>query len=355
MEKIDNYIKGTCTAMCPTEEIKMREREKMLHVLEMVPGTEKTRQPKASTAHMVKSFSRSAAGKQIKPETLRPPQVLLKTVKYLLCDVINTKRLPYWHSVYDFITDRLLAVRQDLVVQNVSKAESITILQPIVRFHAYAAYRLCEEGIANFDATLNNKHFQECLKKLLYIYDSYDFLNLEIKSVCNDYFIENRPEFEALYLIFNLGNDEALTRSLTIPKKCKTNVVKDATKLSFCFKYGNFVQACRIIKNLPALLAAVASLHLGEIRRRAFNIMSTAYHSKNLAFPCEVVREVLLYGSVDELLQDCKYYGIRGDNEHLYFSKQAFDSTKAKVGNRRELFVENKKMEDKLDVIILGL
>ncbi|XP_044259475.1 SAC3 domain-containing protein 1 [Tribolium madens] len=354
MEKIGNYIKGTCTEMCPSEEIKMREREKLLHVLEMVPGTEKTKHPKASKVHMVKSFSRSAAGKQIKPETLRPPHILLKTVKYLLCDVIHTKRLP-WHSVYDFITDRLMAVRQDLVVQNVSKAESITILQPIVRFHAYAAYRLCEEIIANFDATLNNKHLQECLKKLLYIYDSYDFLDLEIKTVCNDYFIENRPEFEALYLIFNLGNDEALARSLTIPKKCKTKVVKDAIKLSFCFKYGNFVRACRIIKNLPALLAAVASLHLGEMRRRAFQIMSSAYHSKNLVFPNEVLQEILLYGSLDELLQDCEYYHIRCDKENVYFLKQAFDSTKAKVGTRHEYFVKNKKMEDNLDVIILGL
>jgi hypothetical protein len=56
-------------------------------MLEMVPGTEKSKFPKASKKHMVKAFCRSAAGKQIdKENNLRPPKVLLKTVSYLLCE-----------------------------------------------------------------------------------------------------------------------------------------------------------------------------------------------------------------------------------------------------------------------------
>lgn len=91
---------------------------------------------------------------------------------------------------------------------------------------ATVVFRLCEHSVANFDATLNNNHLQECLKRLLHFYDSYDYLiNCDTNSACNQYLLETRPEFEALYLIFNLGNDEALRRSLSIPEKCKYEVL----------------------------------------------------------------------------------------------------------------------------------
>jgi SAC3 domain-containing protein 1 len=180
-----------------------------------------------------------------------------------------------------------MAVRQDMVVQNISKAESITILQPIVRFHAYAAYKLCHESVANFDPTLNNSHLQECLKRLLHFYDGCNnYLYTDINPTCNDYIVETRPEFEALYIIFNLGNDEPLRRVLSIPDKCKldnakflfdffkfimyacrTELVKNALKLSLCYRCGNFTRLCRLIKNLPPLLRATASLHLPQVRR----------------------------------------------------------------------------------------
>ncbi|XP_063930621.1 SAC3 domain-containing protein 1 [Zophobas morio] len=355
MEKVALSIEGKCMGMCPHEEIKMRERERLLHVLEMVPGTEKTRHPKASRPHMVKSFSRSAAGKQIQIEALRPPPTLLKTVRYLLCDVITTKKVP-WHVVYDFITDRLLAVRQDMVVQNISKAESITILQPIVRFHAYAAYQLCEHSVANFDATLNNNHLQECLKRLLHFYDSYDYLiNCDTNSACNQYLLETRPEFEALYLIFNLGNDEALRRSLSIPEKCKTNVVRNAIDMSRSFQNGNFVRLCRLMKDMPPLLAALAALHLTEVRRRAFRTMSVAYHSKNLNFPLKILKVLLLYGSDGELIQDCKHYEIKTDTDCVYFTKDGFNHQKNPVSPRRELFIDDKCLQANVQSIILGM
>lgn len=54
--------------------------------------------------------------------------------------IVTVQYLPF-HVIYDFILDRLRAVRQDMIIQNFPVADSISILQPIVRFHAYAAYR----------------------------------------------------------------------------------------------------------------------------------------------------------------------------------------------------------------------
>lgn len=46
-----------------------------------------------------------------------------------------------FNCVYDFIDDRLNAVRQDATIQEVPNEEWIDILPPIIRFHAYAAYK----------------------------------------------------------------------------------------------------------------------------------------------------------------------------------------------------------------------
>lgn len=62
-----------------------REQEKLLHIFEILPGTENHQIPKANKKYVIKSFSRSAAGKNMNvAENIRPPNILLKTVHYLL-------------------------------------------------------------------------------------------------------------------------------------------------------------------------------------------------------------------------------------------------------------------------------
>lgn len=127
--------------------------------------------------------------------------------------------------------DRLRSVRQDMVIQNLSAADSISILQPIVKFHAYAAYKLCKHSISDFDPSLNKKHLLECLKRLLVLYDDRDHLQSKFVELVGgnadivrweDYdelFAPDRPYFEAMYVILNLGDVEAITRALNLQKK----------------------------------------------------------------------------------------------------------------------------------------
>lgn len=44
-----------------------------------------------------------------------------------------------FNVIYDFIDDRLNAIRQDATIQDVSQQAWLAILPPIIRFHAYAA------------------------------------------------------------------------------------------------------------------------------------------------------------------------------------------------------------------------
>ncbi|XP_066139129.1 SAC3 domain-containing protein 1 isoform X2 [Euwallacea fornicatus] len=352
-------IRGICMEMCPKSEIMLREKERLLHILEMVPGTQKC--PVADKEKMVKSFSRSAAGKQIlDPRDLRPPQVLLKTVNYLLDNILKNNNVP-WHITYHFIMDRLRAIRQDLVIQStsVTVTESICILQPIVRFYAYSAYRLCEEPISNFDPHINQTHLQECLKRLLCLYDEWDYLSefkVKKQSCIPLRELERvRPTFEALYLILNLGNSTPLLRVLNFSKDKRRGIIELAILVSLNYSKNNYVKLGRLIDKLPVLLQAVAVIHLPEIRRRAFQTMSVAYNSKNSTFPLELLQNLLLYEDVECVNKDCIYYGVQCTERNAVFVKSDFNYSKTVVQPTHLRFIDDGfKKGDLSDLILNG-
>lgn len=72
-------------------------------------------------------------------------------------------------------------------------------------------FRLVEEPIDRFDPKICRQHLQECLKKVLTCYDNLDESQNRVE-------MPNRETIEALYLLFNLGNGEALSRAISLPK-----------------------------------------------------------------------------------------------------------------------------------------
>lgn len=61
-----------------------REREGLLHKYEIDEKTKHMKKCKADPAKTIKCFSRSAAGQDMTdPYSLRPPLVLLSTIRYL--------------------------------------------------------------------------------------------------------------------------------------------------------------------------------------------------------------------------------------------------------------------------------
>lgn len=61
-----------------------RQRERLIHPLEMAISENGQRTNIAQARFMVKEFSRSAAGHEIKASDIRPQPVLVKTLRYLL-------------------------------------------------------------------------------------------------------------------------------------------------------------------------------------------------------------------------------------------------------------------------------
>ncbi len=46
-----------------------------------------------------------------------------------------------WELIYDFVSDRLRAVRQDMIIQSLGAKESAVLLELMVEFYLSSAYR----------------------------------------------------------------------------------------------------------------------------------------------------------------------------------------------------------------------
>ncbi|XP_071530594.1 uncharacterized protein [Panulirus ornatus] len=170
---LSKFIVGTCMGMCPNAELRLRQREQLIHPLEMAVDSSGKRLNYAQPRAMIKEFSRSAAGHEIKASDIRPVAVLVKTVKYLLTSLCSRKDVP-WALVYQFIDDRLRAIRQDLCVQGVKNITCIQLQQASVRFYVYSNYRTCEHELCDFDPYLNNKHLAETLATVISWFEDLD-------------------------------------------------------------------------------------------------------------------------------------------------------------------------------------
>lgn len=309
-------MKGTCLEMCPTRERIMREKEDMLHVLELPPGTSFKPPPTSDPSLTVKSYIRSAAGQQTPlPKDVRPLEVLLKTVKHLLASSQVQRPDESWCVIYDFVWDRLRAVRQDMVIQGLKCSRCIKIYERIVRFHCYAGYRLCDEPICRFDSQINSSQLLACLKQVLVLYDDLDYHG------------KSRYEMEALYLLWGLGDAETLTRGLHLPSDVQRNeTVKQAFAMSRAMWCGNYVYVCSSVKALPPLLLCAAVQQLPRVRRRALHVMSHGYHSRNLTFPLQHLSKLLLYQTEKQTITDCDSCGQCVRDGGIEFNRTCFKS-----------------------------
>ena len=310
-------VVGTCRNMCPESEVSVREDNKLLHIFEIQEGTGPYKYPKADPVRVIKKYSRPAAGKlDPLPNELRPAPVLLSTTLYLI-EQICTKDNQSWERIYEFVFDRLRAVRQDIVIQDMNNEIVVYILQCAVRFHILSAYKLCQSPPADYDEKINSTHIQECLKRLLCLY------NRDTKTgSCSCL----QGEFLALYLLFNLGAPDALQLAFelkkTVPRDSDFSL---ACMISLAWNNRNYVRVFKLAKRISPLAQCVLHLHISKIRRDAIKIMSSGYNSKNLTFAVGDLTKLLNLGNKDRTRELCTFYGLEvNDSLSVKFNKSSF-------------------------------
>ncbi|XP_031554410.1 germinal-center associated nuclear protein-like [Actinia tenebrosa] len=328
---LSEVIVGSCLSMCPAAERNARQRQGRLHVFEM-PSDQYPNHP-------IKEFCRSAAGKQIHHSELRPAHVLLTTMEYLLNEIVDRKDQP-WTTVYHYVFDRIRAVRQDMVIQRIEDESAVEILEKAARFHIYAGFHLCETSIEHFDPRINDNHIQECLKRLLVLYK-----DLHPHSL-------NRAEFEAYYLLHNLGSHEAMEHSLRLPQhiKCQPNF-KAAWNISLMKLVGNFVRLFRLVRSLPFLASCLVQKHFPSIYSTSIAVLNTAYSDPKCQFPVKDLSSILLFNNEQEAQMFLVCFGIEVSNGYIKFSKKSY-TIPEKLPARVKCRIKGDKMTDPVKKIL---
>uniref|UniRef100_A0A1B0CVX2 SAC3/GANP/THP3 conserved domain-containing protein n=2 Tax=Lutzomyia longipalpis TaxID=7200 RepID=A0A1B0CVX2_LUTLO len=327
MDKMNVFVEGVCDQMCPENEIKVRTREKLVHFFEKNPENQRV-----ESARFVKAFARSAAGKTIEAHDLRTLRALRVTVNYLLTVIIADKRKPF-HFVYDFIFDRLRAVRQEIVMQNLSPGDTLTLIEPIIFFLIYSRYRLCEQPLANFDPKICRQHTTECIQTALVCYDQGGEQ-------------ENRYLFEAIYLVTNLGNVDALMRGISVARGMRSGsnrTFEDALKMSLLCWQKNYYRVLEMWSTQPTICCLAATENVPDIREKFLTTLATAYHSKHLTVPLEWLVRILRYGDRCQLQRDLQRLNVEIINgTDAKFDKVAFEKREKNLVHCREAIVEEK-------------
>ncbi|XP_056133798.1 SAC3 domain-containing protein 1 isoform X2 [Lampris incognitus] len=310
----ESVPRGTCQSMCPIWELQEREAQNRLHRFEMLAGTERDRRPRADSLRAVKEYTRPAAGKDsTRPSDLRPPAVLLKTVCYLVDEIVVSPSLQPWTDVYDFVFDRLRSVKQDMIIQRVSGPDCEVILERIVRFLIYSSVRLCGEPLRLYDPRINDTHLQECLSWLLNCYAAGSGPH------------PNQEDFQALGLLYNLGSPCAMQHTIKLPKRLRTSPsVSLALSINQAFLERNPVRLIRLARKLNFLQSCALHQHLGVCRKDLLLIYSHGHSSRNCHFPLDRLAGLLsLDGSLT--VQLCQAHGVEVNHKNqVVFSKTSF-------------------------------
>ncbi len=311
------FLQGLCMEMCPQRERTLREKQRRLHPFERVENV-KNSDVKKPVDIVVKEYSRPAAGKQLDPRDLRPASVLVKTMNYLLTDILD-KPSP-WYYKCEFISDRIRSIRQDLTAQNIQSFEAIDILEKTTRYYLVMAVKLSQEPLENYDPVLHYTHTKECLKKLLDLY--------ELHNLIHNKSFRNQGLFQACNLILNLRSPDIHHQILKLDnqlRKCKE--IQLAIHLVKLNLHGNFIGVFRAASKLPYLESCAFFCNIQPIRCRGLSIMNTAFSSKNLSYPLSLLADNFYFDNHELAAEFCVAHNILVKDRKVFFNKAQFIET----------------------------
>jgi SAC3 domain-containing protein 1 len=231
---------------------------------------------------MVKEYSRPAAGKDIRPEHLRPFPVLLKTVQYLLQLPTEFSSSDKWPTVYGFVVDRLRSARQDMIVQEFPVDESVAILEAMMPFYLEAEYKCEVTQCRSYDKKLHSAEVNECFSRWIILADTLEKVNEEILGA---------------FLLRYCEQTNVLILLMQWRTRIRESTFDQLSMIILSYKMDNYVKFFKELENSSYLYRLAVWPKYGQVRLNAFRIMSAAYSKskiptavvqKWLAFPSEV-------------------------------------------------------------------
>ncbi|XP_028917010.1 SAC3 domain-containing protein 1 [Ornithorhynchus anatinus] len=323
---------GTCPDMCPASERARRERQGRLHPLEVlqeerreqereqererdgpdplpVPVPVPRARPRTSRLLAVKEYCRPGAGSGRPPPCqLRPPAVLLRTVRHLLHLLDRPDPGPRAPAAA-FVGDRLRAVRLDLALQGgaaaAGPAAAAAVLEASLSALLCAAARLRPDH-----PRLLRDQLHESFGSLRRCYgDGHGHGDGDGDGPDPH---PRQPSFQALFLLYNLGSPEARQQVLQLPQSTRRHpAVRRALAVDAAFCEGNSARLFRLLGALPFLPSCAVQRHVGPARRRALARLARALGTpRGQAYPLARLARLLALDGPEEGRELCRLHGL---------------------------------------------
>ncbi|KAI3948186.1 hypothetical protein MKX01_014785 [Papaver californicum] len=331
---------GVCPDMCPESERKERERKGDLDKYERLEGDRN----QTTESLAVKKYNRTA---EREVDLIRPLPVLQKTVSYLL-DLLDRPYSDNFLALYNFLWDRMRAVRMDLRMQHIFNHDAITMLEQMIRLHLIAMHELCEytkgEGFSEgFDAHLNIEQMNKTSVELFQMYDDHRKKGTNISS---------EREFRGYYALLKLDKhpgykvepaELSLDLAKMTPEIRQTPEILFARDVARACRTGNFIAFFRLAQKATYLQACLMHAHFAKLRTQALASLHSGLQNSQGIPIAQVTKWLGMEGEdVESLLE---YYGfvIKEFDEPYMMKEGAFLSSDKDFPTKRSQLVLVKK------------
>lgn len=311
-------VVGLCPDMCPESEREERERKGDLDRYERLDGERN----QTSKFLAVKKYNRTA---EREADLIRPMPVLQKTVDYLL-SLLDQPYTDDFLSIYNFLWDRMRAIRMDLRMQHIFNQQAIVMLEQMIRLHIIAMHELCEykkgEGFSEgFDAHLNIEQMNKTSVELFQMYDDHRKQGISVPT---------EKEFRGYYALLKLDKhpgykvepaELSLDLARMTPEIRCTPEILFARDVARACRIGNYIAFFRLARKATYLQACLMHAHFAKLRMQALASLHSGLQNNQGIPISHVVNWLGMEGEdIESLLE---YHGfVLKKYEEMYLVKE---------------------------------
>ena len=298
------------TEMCSKEEMIERQNDNLLSIFEINNNEEKIYIPekklfinKVNPLYAIKSYIRPNSEK--KDNLIRTPKILLKTLNFILnniidSDIISNSNFPNvnFSDIYLFCEDRFKSIKQDFIIlKNDNSIEFFYCLETIIRFE-----------ILSLNQTLNYSSINgiQGLYKLL-IKQIYSNLICLINAYKKSDISKNKDEFYSYFLLISIKQSalEFYNSISIIPKKYrKKKNVKLSLEICYLINNKNWNEFFKKIKSNECsyLLSCLMMIFITEMRLNCLFELGSGLIPKQTQYQTTLKKlcNILLFDSIKE-------------------------------------------------------
>ena len=362
------------TEMCSKEEMIERQNDNLLSIFEINNNEEKIYIPekklfinKVNPLYAIKSYIRPNSEK--KDNLIRTPKILLKTLNFILnniidSDIISNSNFPNvnFSDIYLFCEDRFKSIKQDFIIlKNDNSIEFFYCLETIIRFE-----------ILSLNQTLNYSSINgiQGLYKLL-IKQIYSNLICLINAYKKSDISKNKDEFYSYFLLISIKQSalEFYNSISIIPKKYrKKKNVKLSLEICYLINNKNWNEFFKKIKSNECsyLLSCLMMIFITEMRLNCLFELGSGLIPKQTQYQTTLKKlcNILLFDSIKEFKLFIENIGliidpnVNNSNEiiSLYLNKD-FDIDFNLLNVKMNIKVVEKKRKNQLrkNIIVCNL